>query len=465
MAGVAGVASVLRAINVAFTAIGIAWAAVSIGEVLRARKLLRSGYWYAGRQLLFGSNDLMVVHERGSSTRYRQEAELVQTNHNLCQFKQAFKSNAEAVQSGVRWEPAGMFWQTQSSLAPVVEKLEALDRGVTAGKLLDLVIELQRIPTEKAQKYEAALSGLRGCIAFALKEQIQADIKQAAALLTQVEGHALYRFQSPKRNIKSIISKARGKVDFAKEQMSHLEEILIEMEDFPNILPENSLKQLKGWSAAIQRGSARYAADALDLIQSIPREQLMGRIGGLKPFRVGVDRVYWVDSNRWKTTPYDKRRLMEWANAVLRLIIESATSDVKLQAAKQATIKLAEVVNRATERGSLCASACSTFQALELCKDCQDAARNNSQRRRILSCACIHKVGAPKSSFSQRASGGWTSQQVQTIRKHQRELIEALNQGEALELDVQRAKAALKKLDELAGTAAEQAAAWPKNNH
>ena len=40
--GVAGVAAVLRGINVAVTAIGIAWAAVSIGEVLRARKLLRS---------------------------------------------------------------------------------------------------------------------------------------------------------------------------------------------------------------------------------------------------------------------------------------------------------------------------------------------------------------------------------------------------------------------------------------
>ena len=40
--GVAGVASVLRGINVAVTAIGIAWAAVSICEVLRARKLLRS---------------------------------------------------------------------------------------------------------------------------------------------------------------------------------------------------------------------------------------------------------------------------------------------------------------------------------------------------------------------------------------------------------------------------------------
>ena len=40
--GVAGVAAVVRGINVAVTAIGVAWAAVSIGEVLRARKLLRS---------------------------------------------------------------------------------------------------------------------------------------------------------------------------------------------------------------------------------------------------------------------------------------------------------------------------------------------------------------------------------------------------------------------------------------
>lgn len=40
--GVSGVTTLLRGINVAVTAIGIAWAAVSLGEVVRARKLLRS---------------------------------------------------------------------------------------------------------------------------------------------------------------------------------------------------------------------------------------------------------------------------------------------------------------------------------------------------------------------------------------------------------------------------------------
>ena len=40
--GVAGVAAVVRGINVAVTAIGVAWAAVSLAEVVRARKLLRS---------------------------------------------------------------------------------------------------------------------------------------------------------------------------------------------------------------------------------------------------------------------------------------------------------------------------------------------------------------------------------------------------------------------------------------
>ena len=41
-AGVAGVAAIVRGVNVAVTAIGIAWAAVSTAEVVRARKLLRS---------------------------------------------------------------------------------------------------------------------------------------------------------------------------------------------------------------------------------------------------------------------------------------------------------------------------------------------------------------------------------------------------------------------------------------
>jgi hypothetical protein len=83
------------------------------------------------------------------------QAEAIQT------FKAAFKTKAGTTNPEIRWGRAGKFWQTQTSLAEIVTKLEALARRTDSATMKGVTDAIDALPRGKATKYKDALDELK----------------------------------------------------------------------------------------------------------------------------------------------------------------------------------------------------------------------------------------------------------------------------------------------------------------